>query len=329
MMTMKENCAAGGRRHNEEQIFVWFPLLTAIMFARKFSTTLCSKRRLGINTFSLRWHSDASTADRTAVEHDSRVLKVDQADGVLTLTLNRPEQRNALNRSLLESLKEELEQASQRPSEIRAIVIQGEGSTVFSSGHDLKELSSLDESGQKEVLQLCSDVMQLLPNIPQPTIGAVEGLAMAAGCQLVAACDLVVANPRSGYATPGGTTIGLFCHTPAVPLVRSIGMKRAMDMLFTGRRLSAPEAMEYGLITRMAANPRREAAKLGQQIADQSACAMQSGKQILYEQASTENLAEAYNLASQAMLTNLQTSDAKTGIESFLQKKSTPKWKHK
>jgi enoyl-CoA hydratase/carnithine racemase len=295
------------------------------MLARKFSATLCSKRRVGINTLGRRWHSELLEADN---DDDSRVLKVDKKDGVLTLTLNRPKQRNALNRSLLESLKEELEKASQNPREIRAIVIQGEGSAVFSSGHDLKELASLDESGQKELFQLCSDVMQLLPSIPQPTIGAVDGLAIAAGCQLVAACDLVIGKPMSGYATPGATTIGLFCHTPAVPLVRSIGIKRAIDMLFTGRTITAPQAIEYGLITKMAANPRREAAKLGRQIASQSACALQSGKQNLYQQASMESLAKAYELATQAMVENLQTDDAKSGIESFLQKKTTPEWKH-
>lgn len=304
------------------------------MLSRKFSTALWPKRRLAANTLGLRWHSevlDQADEASTSADHrhdDSQVLQVDKVDGVLTLTLNRPKQRNALNRLLLESLRDELEQASQVPREIRAIVIQAQGSSVFSSGHDLKELASLDEQGQKELFQLCSDVMQLLPSIPQPTIGAVEGLAMAAGCQLVAACDLVVANPMSGYAAPGASTIGLFCHTPAVPLVRSIGIKRAMDMLFTGRTITAPEAMQYGLITQLAANPRRGAAKLGQQIARQSACAIQSGKQSLYQQASMESLAEAYDLATKAMVENLQTADAKSGIESFLQKKPPSEWKH-
>lgn len=304
-----------------------------LMLARNLLSRSSYKRRLLPSGNLLhRWQSgvtspqDAKGAD-TVVE-DPRVLKVDQDDAVLTLTLNRPKQRNALNRSLLEALKTELENASRTPTEIRAIVIQGEGSVVFSSGHDLKELSSLDEEQQRDIFLLCSDVMQLLPNIPQPTIGAVEGLATAAGCQLVAACDLVVGNPMSGYATPGATTIGLFCHTPAVPLVRSIGIKRSMDMLLTGRTVTAPEAMAYGLITHMAANPRREAAKLAEQIAGQSACALQSGKRNLYKQASMESLELAYDLATRAMLENLQTNDAKLGIQSFLKKDNVPEWKH-
>lgn len=257
------------------------------------------------------------------------ILLTKEENGVLTLTLNRPKQRNALNRKLLELLRKELERASQHPLDIRAIVLQGQGGHVFSSGHDLKELQSLDEAGQRDLLELCSQVMQLLPSIPQPTIAAVDGLATAAGCQLVAACDLAIGNPMSGYSTPGATTIGLFCHTPAVPLVRSIGLKRALDMLYTGRTITAPEAMQYGLITTMAANPQREAAKLAFQIASQSACAMQLGKRSFYQQASADTLQQAYSIAEKAMLENLQTEDSKLGVDSFLQKTGSPKWKHR
>ena len=303
------------------------------MFAREAIRMLPSKRRFPApsSVWTLRWHTNGPVApdDTTnASAEDTRVLKVDQTEGVLTLTLNRPKQRNALNRSLLEALKAELEQASRVPHGIRAVVIQGEGNAAFSSGHDLKELISLDKEQQRDLFLLCSDVMQLLPNIPQPTIGAVEGLATAAGCQLAAACDLVVGNPMSGYATPGATTIGLFCHTPAVPLVRSIGMKRAMDMLYTGRTITAPEALQYGLITHIAANPRREAAKLARHIALHSASALQSGKRNLYKQASADSLKAAYDIATPAMIKNLETTDAKTGIAAFLQKKPTPEWKH-
>jgi enoyl-CoA hydratase/carnithine racemase len=304
----------------------------------------CGKFDSIVHTLAPRWHSrgsggeanDDANSFRDDTDHSpsrDEVLLTKEDEGVLTLTLNRPKQRNALNRALLESLQKELERAAQHPRDIRAIVLQGSSvgvtGNVFSSGHDLKELQNLDEAGQRNLLELCCHVMQLLPRIPQPTIAAVDGLATAAGCQLVAACDLAIGNPMSGYSTPGATTIGLFCHTPAVPLVRSIGLKRAMDMLYTGRTITAPEAMQYGLITSLAANPQKEAAKLARQIATQSAGAMQMGKRSLYQQASESSLEQAYQVAEQAMLENLQTQDAKSGMESFVQKKVTPTWEHR
>lgn len=283
---------------------------------------------------AVRWHSEkaaSSPTAKTANEDAGRDLLVEQGqtNGVLTLTLNRARQRNALSRSLLELLHTELEEAAKAPHDIRAIILQAEGN-VFSSGHDLKELRNATQSEQKDVFELCSEVMQLLPSIPQPTIGAVDGLAIAAGCQLVASCDLVVGNPMSGYATPGAKTIGLFCHTPGVPLVRCIGLKKALDMLYTGRTITAFEALQYGLITHVAANPRREALKIAGQIASQSASAMQSGKHILYQQAERSTLEEAYEVASQAMLDNMQTNDAQEGIDAFIEKRDgVPEWKHK
>jgi enoyl-CoA hydratase/carnithine racemase len=279
---------------------------------------------------TVRWHSQTSTTstEKEQINEDPREVKTSQdQNGVLTLTLNRPKQRNALNLSMLESLRNELDYAATVPREIRVVVLQAEG-LVFSSGHDLKELMFLDKAGQQHIFELCSTVMQLLTTIPQPTIGAVAGLATAAGCQLVAACDLVVGSPRSGYATPGAKTIGLFCHTPGVPLVRCIGLKKALDMLYTGRTITASEALQYGLITHIAANPRREALKLAEQIAGQSSCAMQSGKRAFYQQAEAESLKSAYQLASAAMLENLQTKDAQQGIECFVQKRGVVDWKH-
>ncbi len=302
------------------------------MFTRKLSSLPLQRRFDAVTLARKQWRNTESmtiidVAD--GVDHDTRVLIPEEQDGILTLTLNRPKQRNALNGALLESLRVQLETASQVPRDIRVVVIQSQGNNaVFSSGHDLKEMMSLGGDGQRDLLQLCSHVMQLLPSIPQPTIAAVDGLATAAGCQLVAACDLAIGNPMSGYSTPGATTIGLFCHTPAVPLVRCIGLKRALEMLYTGRTITAPEALQYGLITSLAANPRRQAAKLAHKLAGQSAGAMQAGKQIFYQQASAENLEKAYDLADQGMLQNLQTEDAKAGIESFLQKTAKPEWIH-
>jgi enoyl-CoA hydratase/carnithine racemase len=271
--------------------------------------------------------SSSSTSTSTALLHS-----VKDEYGVLTLSLNRPEQRNALNRPLLELLQQELVQAS-TSSDIRAIVLQSEGPD-FSSGHDLKELSSTITNGEEssseeeqlELFRLCSDVMKLLPSMPQPTICAVQGLATAAGCQLVAACDLAIANPKSGFCTPG-VTLGLFCHTPAVPLVRCVGIKRAMHMLYTGQVITAQEALDYGLITQIKGNARKEAQKVAQQLASQSACAMKLGKRTLHEQASASSLDEAYEIASRAMVENLKYRDAQHGIESFLENKP-PTWKH-
>jgi enoyl-CoA hydratase/carnithine racemase len=194
----------------------------------------------------------------------------------------------------------------------------------------LKDLltATTDQPNQEEVFQTCSAMMQLLPHIPQPTLCAVSGLATAAGCQLVAACDIVLAAPSSSFGTPGATTIGLFCHTPAVELVRSIGIKRALDMLYTGRVISAPTALGYGLISRMVDEPEAETQALARRLASQSGSAMQLGKQTVYQQALISNKEEAYAIANDAMVKNLQTRDAQHGIQSFLEKKK-PSWKHK
>jgi enoyl-CoA hydratase/carnithine racemase len=281
-----------------------------------------------------RRHVSSARSTRSSSSTSAALLhSVKDEYGVLTLSLNRPEQRNALNRPLLELLQQELLQAS-TSSDVRAIVLRSEGPD-FSSGHDLKELSSTflneeeessSEEEQLELFRLCSDVMKILPSMPQPTICAVQGLATAAGCQLVAACDLAIANPKSGFCTPG-VTLGLFCHTPAVPLVRCVGIKRAMHMLYTGQVITAQEALDYGLITQIKGNARKEAQKVAQQLASQSACAIQLGKRTLHEQASASCLDEAYEIASRAMVENLKYRDARHGIESFLEKKP-PTWKH-
>jgi len=302
-------------------------LLTAL----RFSVSSSKRSALPKNRFSSprilhltttrRWHSPTPTSSRNEEIYDDQpeLKTLLGTNGVLTLTLNRPRQRNALNGSLLTSLHRELETAGKIPEDIRVILLQAEG-RVFSSGHDIKELMNLDKAGQGQMFELCSEVMQLLVDIPQPTICAVEGLAVAAGCQLVASCALVVGDPRSGYATPGAKTIGLFCHTPAVPLVRCIGLKKALDMLYTGRTITASEALQYGLITHTAANPRREAMKLAEDIASQSTFAMQSGKRTFYQQVEAQSLKGAYQIASTAMVENLQTKDTQYGLESFLRK---------
>ena len=213
--------------------------------------------------------------------NNKSVLLVQQDDlGVLTLTLNRPQQRNALNRQLLLELHTVL---SKIDASVRVIVVQGSG-PVFCSGHDLKELSKLDPSQQEDVFQTCNQVMRSFQEVPQPTISLVNGMATAAGCQLVAATDMAVASFKATFCTPG-VNLGLFCHTPAVPLVRCVGTKRAMDMLLTGRIISAQEALEYGLVSRLVADIETEGPKLAEAIASKSACAVQMGKRIFYQQA--------------------------------------------
>jgi enoyl-CoA hydratase/carnithine racemase len=275
---------------------------------------------------------------------------LDTTTGVLTLTLNRPRQHHALNLALLEALHRELSSAANNRGDIRAVVIESSG-PVFSSGHDLKELivTPTTTTTTRKIFQTCRQVMQLLSNnnseeaIPQPTIASVQGLATAAGFQLAAACDLVLATPGAQFATPGVSSIGLFCHTPAVELVRcTVGPKVALDMLYTGRILSAEEALRHGLVSRIIAGGESELRdathELARAIASRSAPAMQLGKRTVYKQQQIQQQQQqqqpnsrhdAYEIATQAMLDNLEMEDAKAGIDAFLNKQPSPEWKHK
>ncbi|CAK9027550.1 Enoyl-CoA hydratase domain-containing protein 3 [Durusdinium trenchii] len=260
--------------------------------------------------------------------------------GVLTLTLNRPEQRNALSVGLLESLREQLVSLrDDAGSTYRAVVVQANG-PAFCAGHDLKEIidpANADEDSHRQLFELCSEVMMLVETIPQPVIAAVHGIATAAGCQLVAATDLAVSAPSCRFATPG-VSIGLFCSTPAVPLVRCVGKKAAMDMLLTGRLVPADEAKRIGLVSHVAAaHPddaqaeavaaQFEAHQLAQAIASRSGSALGIGKQTLAAQIGAP-LDKAYALASEAMTRNMATEDAAEGISAFLDKRH-PSWRHR
>jgi enoyl-CoA hydratase/carnithine racemase len=281
---------------------------------------------------------------------NSPLLQDVDENGVLTLTLNRPKQRNALNKELLEMLPTALTDAAATASTgiadpireenhppIMVVVTRSEG-PVFCSGHDLKELISFqnddvdpnEESCEeiRNLFQTCSLAMQLLQSIPQPTICAVHGLATAAGCQLVASCDTVVASPQASFQT-ARVSIGLFCVIRQQSLVRAIGMKRSLDMLYTGRFITAQEAYDFGLVSRVVENPHRGAADIARIIAtERSAAAMSMGKQVFYHQLDARDSKEAYSIASQAMEDNMQLLDASIGIHSFLQK-SKPAWKNK
>lgn len=251
-------------------------------------------------------------------------LLVQTEDSVCRVTLNRPERRNALSELLLDDLDRALEQIA-HTREIRCVVLAANG-PVFCSGHDLGEMPGRDEHEYRTLFERCSRVMLKLRQIPQPVIARVHALATAAGCQMVAACDLAVATTEARFATPG-VKIGLFCTTPMVPLVRSIPAKVAMEMLVTGQPISAQRAYEIGLINRVVPADQLDAtiAEFTAAIVASSPLVLQLGKQAFYhEQPMPE--AAAYQHAVQVMTTNAATHDAQEGITAFLQKRP-PQWR--
>ncbi len=252
-------------------------------------------------------------------------LLEDLQDGVLRITLNRPERRNALSESLLEDLGNLLNRIADDAA-VRCVVLAANG-PVFSSGHDLGEMGGREEAAYATLFARCSAVMQQLRAIPQPVIARVHALATAAGCQLVAACDLVVAAEEARFATPG-VKIGLFCTTPMVPLVRSIPPKVAMEMLLTGQPISARRAYEIGLVNQVVPADQLDATikSMTDAIVSSSAHVIRIGKQAFYHELS---LAEttAYEHATQVMTMNAISQDAQEGISAFLQKRP-PQWSH-
>jgi enoyl-CoA hydratase/carnithine racemase len=251
------------------------------------------------------------------------LLLVEKDRGVVRLTLNRPEKRNALSLALLQNLERALAGIAADPS-AGAVVIGGRGS-AFCAGHDLAELVGRTEAEYQELFSLCSRVMLALRQLPVPVIARVHGIATAAGCQLVAACDLAVAGEEATFATPG-VKIGLFCTTPMVPLVRAIPAKPAMEMLLTGEAISARRALELGLVNRVVPNPDLdlEIKDLTDKIRAMSPLVIQTGKRAFYELA---GLAEddAYAEASAIMCENALYHDAREGISAFLEKRA-PHW---
>ncbi|WP_368419791.1 enoyl-CoA hydratase [Rhodovarius sp.] len=249
--------------------------------------------------------------------------------GVEWLVLNRPAARNALSLEMLTALEAAL--ADIATSDTRCVILAAEG-PVFSSGHDLKEMRAHreDPDGGRgfytQAMAACARVMQAVVNLPQPVIAAVEGVATAAGCQLVASCDLAVATPNARFCTPG-VDIGLFCSTPAVAISRAIGRRAAMDMLLTGRMVEAEEARAMGLLNRVAADARATALALAEGIAARSQLTIRMGKAGFNAQA-TCALPEAYAQAAAVMVDNMMAEDAKEGIGAFLEKRA-PQWQDK
>lgn len=254
---------------------------------------------------------------------DSPVLYSLGPEGVVTLTLNNPERRNALSSPTLEALEGLLGQIAENP-EARVVVLRSHG-PVFSSGHDLNELVNGEAAEYSAVFEACTRVMEAIRLLPKPVIAQVQGLATAAGCQLVATCDIAVAADNAAFATPG-VQIGLFCTTPGVAVARSVMPKKAMEMLLTGRPISAQEALEFGLISRIApaADLEEQVDVLARQIASASAHTLALGKTAFYQQIEMDR-PSAYEFAGKVMVNNLLADDAKEGISAFLEKRQ-PVW---
>ena len=244
------------------------------------------------------------------------------------LILNRPEKRNALSVELMTAVLEKLDRVAE-DSEIKVLIIRGNGE-IFSAGHDIKEMvgEDLDFSDFRKVFATCNRMMLRLHELPQPVIAQVHGIATAAGCQLVAACDLAVAESSTRFATPG-VKIGLFCTTPSVPLVRAVGRKRAMEMLVTGRFISAQEAERFGLVNRVVPHEQlaEETKKLASEIAEFSRLTLSVGKNAFYSQVDLSEKA-AYDFAKETMVLNCKATDAQEGMLAFLEKRE-PKWQNR
>ncbi len=262
-------------------------------------------------------HSPTSQADAPLVLADS-------ADGVVTLTLNRPAQYNALSEAMLDAVQEALDEAGRDPA-TRVVVLAANGK-AFCAGHDLKEMRrNPDRAYYNMLFERCSKMMLTIARLPVPVIARVQGIATAAGCQLVAQCDLAVAVEEARFAV-SGINVGLFCSTPAVPLSRNVNRKTAMEMLMTGDFIDAATAQTQGLINRAvpAADLDAAVAELAAKINAKSPAAVRIGKQMFYQQLE-KGLIDAYAFAGETMACNMMEADAGEGIDAFIEKRA-PVW---
>ena len=258
-------------------------------------------------------------------EADAVLLRSDNIDGVVTLTLNRPDQFNSLSDELLDRLQSELD-ALARDSTVRVIVLAAKG-RAFCAGHDLKQMRARpEESYYRDLFGQCGRLMQTIVRQPQPVIARVHGIATAAGCQLVASCDLAVASDNARFAV-SGINVGLFCSTPSVALARNLGRKRALEMLLTGEFISAEQAVTEGLINYAVPAGQLDQAVAGlcAAICAKSAMAIRTGKEMFYRQLEM-GVEQAYEYASGVMACNMMHDDAAEGIDAFMQKRK-PVWK--
>ena len=256
---------------------------------------------------------------------DERVLLYNVDGGICTLTLNRPEKRNPLSTQMLGELQNALEDIGEDKS-IKVVIIAANG-PVFSAGHDLKEMrANTNYAFIHKLFLQCSQMMLSLTRLPQPVIAKVHGIATAAGCQLVASCDLAIASKDARFGTPGVTN-GLFCSTPAVAVGRTVGRKHAMEMLLLGELFAAEDAYRFGLINKVVPEDELDDTVMNyaESIASRSTLTMSMGKNAFYRQLDME-LEDAYNYASDIMAQNMMEHDAKEGVDAFLQKRH-PEWR--
>jgi enoyl-CoA hydratase/carnithine racemase len=273
--------------------------------------------------------SPARSAGTEAGSEAAPIVIREDVDQIAIVTLNRPEARNSLSEAMVTALGE-IFVALAAERRIRAVVLAANG-PAFSAGHDLKELAARradPDAGRAffaRIMQACSAVMQQIVMLPQPVIAAVQGTATAAGCQLVASCDLAVTSSAAKFATPG-VDIGLFCSTPMVALSRNVARKHAMQMLLTGEMVSAEDARRMGLVNRVVApgSERDEALRLARTIAAKSSYVVKIGKEAFYRQIEMP-LADAYDLAAKVMVENMMARDAEEGICAFVEKRK-PMW---
>jgi enoyl-CoA hydratase/carnithine racemase len=270
----------------------------------------------------------AQTAVR-APDAAAPILLRERDGGIAVLILNRPQARNSLSEALLVALREAFADIAADRS-VRAVVLAANG-PAFSAGHDLKELTARrsDADGGrayfKHIMTTCSAVMQQIVKLPQPVVAAVQGVATAAGCQLVASCDLAVASSAAKFATPG-VDIGLFCSTPMVALSRNVPRKQAMEMLLTGEMVAAADAARIGLVNHVVqpGEERREAIALAKKVASKSSYVLKIGKEAFYRQLEL-GLSDAYDYAAEVMTENMMARDAEEGICAFIEKRKA-KW---
>ncbi|HTW87284.1 MAG TPA: enoyl-CoA hydratase [Candidatus Binataceae bacterium] len=250
-------------------------------------------------------------------------LLIESGQGLVTLTMNRPEKRNPLSAEMMKEMIAALREiGAQR--EVRAVILAGRGA-AFSAGHDLAELRGREISFYREIFDLCSELMTTIQRIPQPIVASVGGVATAAGCQLVATCDLAIAAASARFATPG-VKIGLFCSTPMVALSRAIGRKHSMEMLLSGRMIDAETAERWGLVNHVVPDAELADAtrRLALEIADASPLTIAIGKQAFYTQIDLDQ-AKAYEYTKEVMSLNAMAADAQEGIGAFLDKRQ-PTW---
>ncbi|QIO33599.1 enoyl-CoA hydratase [Bradyrhizobium sp. 1(2017)] len=258
------------------------------------------------------------------------ILLRETAGPIAILTLNRPAARNSLSEAMIASLHAELD-AIRDDKAVRGVVIAANG-PAFSAGHDMKELTARRADPDRGraffagMMNACSAMMQAIVHLPKPVVASVQGIATAAGCQLVASCDLAIASEAASFATPG-VDIGLFCSTPMVALSRNVPRKQAMEMLLTGEPIPAARAREIGLINRVvpAGTERAAAIALAEKVALKSAYTVKLGKEAFYRQAEM-SLADAYRYATEVMTENMMARDAEEGIGAFIEKR-TPTWR--